>query len=142
ISSSPASAPPSSPTVGAAVREVPKPPTAAPSTAPPHSTLQRAKMTAPAGPGQAEADPWTAEDWAGYYGEKAAIAEYDHGLPRAQAEARAHACCVAEWLWRNPTSSPPGRCLTCGSPDRTNDPLLAYGITNTHPNSVTWLHRD
>ncbi len=33
---------------------------------------------------------------------------------RAEAEARAFACCVAEWLNRNPVRSPPGRCLGCG----------------------------
>src|SRR5262249_19347233 len=96
----------------------------------------------PPGPGQSEPDPWTAEDWSVFCDERAGIAEHDGRLPRAKAEARAHACCIAEWLWRNPTSSPPGRCLTCAGPDRANDPLLAYGITNPHQNSRTWLHRD
>ena len=34
--------------------------------------------------------------------ERAAIVEFDGGLPRAEAEARAFACCVAEWLNRQP----------------------------------------
>jgi hypothetical protein len=33
---------------------------------------------------------------------------------RAQAEARAFACCIAAWLNRNPVRSLPDRCLVCG----------------------------
>jgi hypothetical protein len=40
-------------------------------------------------------------------------AEFDGGLPRARAEARAFVCCMAEWLNRNFVRSPPGRCLAC-----------------------------
>ena len=43
------------------------------------------------------------------------IPGFDGGLPRASAEARVFACCVAEWLNRNPVRSPPGRCLGCGA---------------------------
>jgi hypothetical protein len=32
---------------------------------------------------------WSIEEWQGYYNERAAIAEYDGGLFRAEAEARA-----------------------------------------------------
>ena len=46
--------------------------------------------------------------------ERAGIAEFDGGLPRAEAETRAFECCVVEWLNRNPVCSPPGRCLDCG----------------------------
>ena len=59
-------------------------------------------------------DGWSAEDWQAFFDERAGIAEFDGGLPRAEAEARAFACCVAEWLNRNPVRSPPGRCLGCG----------------------------
>jgi hypothetical protein len=112
-----------------------------PSTAPSRST-SRPILVAPPGPGQTETAPWAAEDWGCYYNERAAIAEYDGRLPRGQAEARAYACCLSHWLYLNPTSSPPGRCLECGNTARANDPLLAFGVTNTHPNSLTWLHRD
>jgi hypothetical protein len=30
--------------------------------------------------------------------------EFDGGLPRAEAEGQAFACCVVEWLNRNPTA--------------------------------------
>ena len=42
------------------------------------------------------ADDWTAEDWRGHYDERAAIAEYDGKLSRAEAEALAFEHCVRE----------------------------------------------
>jgi hypothetical protein len=59
-------------------------------------------------------DGWSAEDWQIFFDERAGIVEFDGGLPREEAEARAFACCVVEWLNRNPISSPPSRCLGCG----------------------------
>ena len=59
-------------------------------------------------------DGWSAEDWQVYFDERAGIFEFDVGLPRVEAEARAFACCVVEWLNRNPAQSPPGLCLGCG----------------------------
>jgi len=47
-------------------------------------------------------DGWSTEDWQVFFDERAGIAEFDGGLPRAEAEAQAFACCVAEWLNRNP----------------------------------------
>ena len=46
-------------------------------------------------------DGWSAEDWQVFFDERAGIAEFDGGLPRVEAEARAFACCVIEWLNRN-----------------------------------------
>jgi hypothetical protein len=57
---------------------------------------------------------WTAEDWQAFFDERAAIAEFDGGLPRAQAEGRAFACCVVEWLNRN---------FACSLPECTLVPL-------------------
>jgi hypothetical protein len=68
---------------------------------------------------------------------RAGIGEFDGGLPRAESEARAFACCVAEWLNRNPVRSPPGRCLGCGNGDHAHDPLLPFGIEST---GHAWLH--
>ena len=82
-------------------------------------------------------DGWSAEDWQVFFDERAGIAEFDGGLPRGQAEARAFACCVVEWLNRNPVRSPPGRCLGCGGGDHAHDPLLPYGIEST---GHAWLH--
>jgi hypothetical protein len=46
-------------------------------------------------------DGWTAEDWQVFLDERAGIAEFDGSVPRLEAEARAFACCVVEWLKRN-----------------------------------------
>jgi hypothetical protein len=67
-------------------------------------------------------DGWSGEDWRALFDERAAIAEFDGGLTRASAEARALACCVTEWLNRNPVNRnpvplPPGRCIGCGEAD-------------------------
>ena len=37
----------------------------------------------------ADAEPWGAADWRGYFDERAAVAEFDGAIPRAQAEAQA-----------------------------------------------------
>jgi hypothetical protein len=41
---------------------------------------------------------WSAEEWQVVFDERAAIAEFDSGLARPDAEARAFACCRVEWL--------------------------------------------
>jgi hypothetical protein len=82
-------------------------------------------------------DGWSGEDWRALFEERAAIAEFDGGLPRASAEASAFACCVAEWLNRNPVRSPPGRCLGCGGNEQAHDKLLPFG---TEPTGHAWLH--
>jgi hypothetical protein len=80
---------------------------------------------------------WSAEDWQAFFDERAGIAEFDGGLPRAQAEAQAFDHCVDEWLSRNPVRSPPERCLGCGGEDHHHDPLLPFGIETT---GHAWLH--
>jgi hypothetical protein len=82
-------------------------------------------------------DGWSAEDWHVFFDERVGIAEFDGGLPRGQAEARAFACCAEEWLNRNPVRSPPGRCLGFGGGDHVHDPLSSYGI---EPTGHAWLH--
>jgi hypothetical protein len=82
-------------------------------------------------------DGWSAEDWQAYFDERAGIIEFDGGLPRAEAEAQAFACCVNEWLNRNPAHSPAGRCLGCGDRGHAHDPLLPYGA---EPAGHVWLH--
>src|SRR4029077_8749435 len=58
---------------------------------------------------------WSADDWRAFFDERAGVIEFDGGLPRAEAEVQALACCVVEWLNQNPARSPPSRCLGCGS---------------------------
>jgi hypothetical protein len=82
-------------------------------------------------------DGWSGEDWLALFDERAAIAEFDGGLPRASAEARAFACCVAEWLNRNPARSPPGLCLGCGGSEHAHEKLLPFGTEQT---GHAWLH--
>jgi hypothetical protein len=82
-------------------------------------------------------DGWSGEDWRAFFDERAGIAQFDGGLLRASAEARAFACCVAEWLNRNPVRLLPGRCLGCGAGDHAHDKLLPSGTEQTGHN---WLH--
>jgi hypothetical protein len=79
---------------------------------------------------------WSAEDWQVFFEERAGIAEFDGGLSRGQAEACAFACCIAEWLNRNPVGSPRGRCVACGG-GHEHDPLLPYEVEST---GDAWLH--
>ena len=82
-------------------------------------------------------DGWSGADWRAFFDERAAIAEFDGGLPRHQAEARAFACCAAKWLNRNPMHSPAGRCLARSGSDHAHDALLPFGTERT---GRAWLH--
>ncbi|MHC2626351.1 hypothetical protein ACVIW2_008383 [Bradyrhizobium huanghuaihaiense] len=80
---------------------------------------------------------WSEEDWLAFFDERAGIAEFDGGMERRDAEARALECCVVEWLNRNPVCSPPGRCLHCGGSEATLDELVPFG---TELSGHVWLH--
>ena len=80
---------------------------------------------------------WSAEDWNVFFDERAGIAEFERGLPRNTAEARAFKCCVVEWLNNNPARATAGRCPRCGSEDNNYDPLIPYGCSS---NRIVWLH--
>jgi len=82
-------------------------------------------------------DGWSAEDWQVFFDERAGIIEFDGGLPRAETEAQAFACCVVEWLNRNPELSPPGCCLGCDGDANAHDKLLLFGTEQT---GHAWLH--
>ena len=82
-------------------------------------------------------DGWSAEDWQVYFDERAGLFEFDGGLTRAEADARAFECCVVEWLNRNPVCSPPNLCLRCGDGEDTHDRLRPYG---TEQSGHAWLH--
>jgi hypothetical protein len=83
-------------------------------------------------------DGWSPEDWQVFFDERAAIVEFDGASSRAEAEARAFACCVTEWLNRNPSPSMPSRCLACGGREQPGDPLLPFG---TDTSGHAWVHR-
>ena len=55
-----------------------------------------------------------ADDWAEWVAERAAILEYDGGLPRAEAECRAFQHALVEWSNRHPPQADPNRCAGCG----------------------------
>lgn len=74
---------------------------------------------------------WSAEDWQAFFDERAGIAEFDGGVPCAEAEARAFVCCIVEWLNRNPVRSLSSRCLGCGQVEHAHDPLLPFGTETT-----------
>ena len=80
---------------------------------------------------------WSADDWHAFFEKRAGVAASEARLPREEAEARAFACCVAEWLNRKLTQSPPGRCLGCGGSEHPHDKLLPFGTEQT---GQAWLH--
>jgi hypothetical protein len=80
---------------------------------------------------------WSAEDWLAFYEERAAIAEFDGGQSREQAEALAFSCCIAEWLNRNPATSNPDSCARCRQPDTGMHSIVPFSANG--PN-CTWLH--
>jgi hypothetical protein len=82
-------------------------------------------------------DYWSAEDYQAYFKERAGIAEFDGGLPRAKAETVAYAWTVHEWLARHFAESPAGCCAHCGGADRPHDPLLPHGMESI---GFAWLH--
>jgi hypothetical protein len=84
-----------------------------------------------------DSDGWSGEDWRALFDERVRIGEFVGGLPRTSAETPAFACCVAEWLKRNPARSPPGRCLGCGASEQAHDCLLPFGTEKT---GHVWLH--
>jgi hypothetical protein len=82
-------------------------------------------------------DGWSPEEWQVFFDERARIAEFDGGLPRVDADARAFACCIVEWLDRNFACSPPGRCLACGGGESADEALLPHGVESA---GHAWLH--
>jgi hypothetical protein len=82
-------------------------------------------------------DGWSAGDWRAFFDERAGIVEFDGGLSREQAEARAFTCCVAEWLNRSLVRSAPDSCLRCRGAEHAHDPLLPFGTEST---GHAWLH--
>jgi hypothetical protein len=76
-------------------------------------------------------DGWSAEDWQVLFDERAGIVEFDGGQLRPQAEVQAFACCIVDWLNRNPERSPAERGLECGDREHAHDPPLLYGVEPT-----------
>jgi hypothetical protein len=81
---------------------------------------------------------WGPEDWRAHFDERAGFLEHDCGLLRVQAEVQAFESCLVEWLNRNPSSSPAGRCAWCGKPETPGAMVLPFGASEHH----AWLHGD
>ncbi len=80
---------------------------------------------------------WDADDWRGFFEERAAIAEHDGGVLRAEAEARAFDCCVAQWMAYNPpAANGPDRCAHCGGAMADNEALPFLNGAGGH----VWMH--
>jgi hypothetical protein len=79
----------------------------------------------------------TAQDWRAFFDERAAIAEFEGGLPPRDAEDRAFSACVVEWLNRNPIRSTPNRCCWCGGGEREENALLPFGTEHA---GHAWMH--
>jgi hypothetical protein len=60
-------------------------------------------------------DAWTAEDWQVFYDERAGIAEYNGGISRDEAEARAFEWCIHEWMEQHPEPSLPSPATPSGN---------------------------
>ncbi len=86
----------------------------------------------------AGAPAWDAADWREYFEERAAVGEFDHGLTRREADARALECCVARWLADNPppANEPENRCAHCVKPLADADALPVLNGAGGH----VWMH--
>ena len=80
---------------------------------------------------------WSANDWRVFFEERAAIAEFEGGLSRIDAEAQAFECCIVEWLNRYPELSEVGSCAWCRGPDDDGHVVVPFG---TEAQGHTWLH--
>jgi hypothetical protein len=78
---------------------------------------------------------WTTKDWQAFFDERAGITEFDGGLSRGEAEARAFECCVTEWLNRNRVASSADICAGCGGAE--DEVLIPFG---TDKSGYSWLH--
>jgi len=81
--------------------------------------------------------PWGAADWRMYFDERSAVAEFDGGLSRHEAEQQAWRCCVSEWLSRNFEASEPGSCAWCQRGDLLGRMVMPYGDAGS---GHVWLH--
>jgi len=83
------------------------------------------------------AEDWSLSNWRTLFGERAGHFEFDCGMSRTAAEARAFDCCVVEWLNRNPAPSPAGRCSWCKQVESHDAVVLPYGAES---GNHAWLH--
>jgi hypothetical protein len=81
---------------------------------------------------------WDVNDWTEFYNERAAVAEFNNETSRADAEALAWDCCIAEWLNQNPVPTNSGQCGWCGELEMIDDGIVVPFGTESH--GYSWLH--
>ncbi len=81
---------------------------------------------------------WDAADWEAYFDERAAVREYDGGLPRGEAEQLAFEDTVTQWLCLHPApaSNPQEGCVHCGAGDQPGNTLIAVLAAE----GFVWVH--
>jgi len=85
-----------------------------------------------------ESDDWTAADWQELFDERAGLAEYEGGLPRAEAEVQAFRACILRWLATHPAEpGPGGMCAWCGGPAAGKGEVVLIGLSAAGP---VWVH--
>ena len=65
---------------------------------------------------EAGASAWNAMDWHEWIAERAAILEFDAGLPQGEADLQAYQHALVEWQNCNPPIADPHVCAGCGRP--------------------------
>jgi len=65
---------------------------------------------------EAGASAWNAMDWREWIAERAAILEFDAGLPQGEADLQAYQHTLVEWQNCNPPIADPHVCAGCGRP--------------------------
>lgn len=82
---------------------------------------------------------WDPEDWLEYFHERAAVREFDGGVPRADAERLAVEDTISQWLALHPArpTQPQAGCMFCGQPEELMDSLLSV-LAADHGH--TWVH--
>jgi hypothetical protein len=88
---------------------------------------------------RSETSGWSTDEWSDYFAERAAISEFDHGLPRTNAEKNAFDLCVQEWLRQNPIFSAPWLCNQCQQPTGLIQPY--FTVSGIHHPANVWSHQ-
>lgn len=85
---------------------------------------------------QSDGSNWSAADWRAHYDERAGMLEYDGGLSRTEAEARAREWVTAEYMVRAHKPTVPGICAHCGAAGHEQAVIPHGTVTAGH----VWLH--
>ena len=82
-------------------------------------------------------DCWSGDDYRALFDERAAIAEFDGHLTRAEAENTALESCIVGWLDRHPVITDPEQCVWCEGAEKPDCPVVPFGAGH---GVKAWLH--